>query len=75
MKNLFDSTRIATLFLDNQLRIKRFTSEATKIINLIQSDVGRPVSHIVSNLEQDTLSRDAQEVIGLPGRKGEAGQN
>ena len=63
MKNLFDSTRIATLFLDNQLCIKRFTSEATKIINLIQSDVGRPVSHIVSNLEQDTLSRDAQEVL------------
>ena len=63
MKNLLDSTRIATLFLDNQLRIRRFTSEATKIINLIQSDVGRPVSHIVSNLEQDTLSRDAQEVL------------
>ena len=63
MKNLLDSTRIATLFLDNQLRIRRFTSEATKIINLIQSDVGRPVSHIVGNLEQDTLSRDAQEVL------------
>jgi two-component system, chemotaxis family, CheB/CheR fusion protein len=63
MKNLFDSTKIATLFLDSQLCIKRFTSEATKIINLIQSDVGRPVSHIVSNLEQDTLSRDAQEVL------------
>ena len=63
MKNLLDSTRIATLFLDSQLRIRRFTSEATKIINLIQSDVGRPVNHIVSNLEQDTLSRDAQEVL------------
>ena len=63
MKNLFDSTKIATIFLDSQLCIKRFTSEATRIINLIQSDVGRPVSHIVSNLEQDTLSRDAQEVL------------
>ena len=63
MKNLFDSTKIATIFLDNQLCIKRFTSEATRIINLIQSDVGRPVGHIVSNLEQDTLSRDAQEVL------------
>jgi two-component system, chemotaxis family, CheB/CheR fusion protein len=63
MKNLLDSTKIATIFLDSQLCIKRFTPEATKIINLIQSDVGRPVSHIVSNLEQDTLSRDAQEVL------------
>ena len=63
MKNLLDSTKIATIFLDSQLCIRRFTPEATKIINLIQSDVGRPVSHIVSNLEQDTLSRDAQEVL------------
>jgi two-component system CheB/CheR fusion protein len=63
MKNLLDSTRIATIFLDGQLRIKRFTSEAPKIINLIPSDVGRPVSHIVSNLEDDTLSQDAQQVI------------
>ena len=63
MKNLLDSTKIATIFLDRQLCIKRFTPEATKIINLIQGDVGRPVGHIVSNLEQDTLSRDAQEVL------------
>jgi len=63
MKNLLDSTRIATIFLDGQLRIKRFTSEAPKIINVIPSDVGRPVSHIVSNLEDDTLSQDAQQVI------------
>jgi two-component system CheB/CheR fusion protein len=63
MKNLLDSTKIATIFLDSQLCIKRFTSETAKIINLIPSDVGRPVSHIVSNLEQDTLPRDAQEVL------------
>ena len=63
MKNLFDSTKIATVFLDNQLCIKRFTSEATRIINLIQSDVGRPVSHIASKLEDDTLSTDAQQVL------------
>ena len=63
MKNLLDSTKIATVFLDNQLCIKRFTSEATRIINLVQSDVGRPVSHIASKLEDDTLSTDAQQVL------------
>jgi two-component system CheB/CheR fusion protein len=63
MKNLLDSTRIATVFLDGQLRIKRFTSEATKIINLIQTDVGRPISDIASNIEEDNLSRDAQQVL------------
>ncbi|MGE5303743.1 MAG: PAS domain-containing protein, partial [Alphaproteobacteria bacterium] len=63
MKNLLDSTKIATIFLDNELRVKRFTAEATKIINLIQADVGRPVSDIVSSLEGNTLARDAQQVI------------
>jgi two-component system CheB/CheR fusion protein len=63
MKNLLEGTKIATIFLDNQLRIKRFTSEATKIMNFIQSDIGRPISHIVSNIEEDSLSRDAEQVI------------
>jgi two-component system CheB/CheR fusion protein len=63
MKNLLDSTKIATVFLDNDLRIKRFTSEATRIINLIPGDVGRPIAHVVSNLEQDILAVDAQQVV------------
>ena len=63
MKNLLDSTKIAAVFLDNQLRIKRFTPEATQIVNLISSDLGRPLGHIVNNLEHDTLRDDAQSVI------------
>jgi two-component system CheB/CheR fusion protein len=63
IKNLLDSTKIATIFLDDQLCINRFTSEASKIINLIPGDIGRPISHIVSNLEHVTLSEEAQEVI------------
>jgi two-component system, chemotaxis family, CheB/CheR fusion protein len=63
MKNLLDSTHIATVFLDMQLRIKRFTPDATKIVNLIPSDVDRPLSHIVSNLQQEDLAHDAQTVL------------
>jgi two-component system, chemotaxis family, CheB/CheR fusion protein len=63
MRNLLDSTRIATIFLDRDLRIQRFTSETTRIINLIPSDVGRPINHIVSNLEDDALFENAQQVI------------
>jgi two-component system CheB/CheR fusion protein len=63
MKNLLDSTKIATVFLDSDLRIKRFTSEANKIINLIPSDVGRPIGHIVTNVEKDALAADAQQVL------------
>ena len=62
MKNLLDSTHIATVFLDRQLRIKRFTPDATKIVNLIPSDLGRPLSHIVSNLKWEDLVHDAQVV-------------
>ena len=50
MNNLLAGTGIATVFVDHQLRILRFTPSAAEIINLIAGDVGRPVSHIVSNL-------------------------
>ena len=63
MKNLLDSTRIATVFLDMHLRIKRFTPDATKIVNLIPSDIDRPLSHIASNLQQEDLTHDAQSVL------------
>jgi two-component system CheB/CheR fusion protein len=50
MNNLLAGTGIGTVFVDYQLRILRFTPAASSIINLIHSDVGRPVAHIVSNL-------------------------
>ena len=55
MKNLLDSTQIPTIFLDNNLLIKRFTPYATKIASLIQSDVGRPITDIVLNLQYEDL--------------------
>jgi two-component system, chemotaxis family, CheB/CheR fusion protein len=64
MNNLLAGTGIATVFVDHQLRILRFTPSATKIINLIQTDIGRPVSHIVSNLiDYDKLIEDTQSVL------------
>ena len=64
MNNLLAGTGIATIFVDLQLRILRFTSEATRIINLIASDVQRPVGHIVSNLVgYDSLVADAKAVL------------
>ena len=64
MNNLLAGTGIATLFVDHRLRILRFTPTATRIINLIQSDIGRPVSHIVSNLPgYSSLTADTQTVL------------
>jgi two-component system, chemotaxis family, CheB/CheR fusion protein len=62
VRNLLDNTNIATIFLDTQLRIKRFTPAATKIVNLIPTDIGRPLSHLVSNLEL-SFDTEATEVL------------
>jgi two-component system CheB/CheR fusion protein len=63
MKNLLNSTDIATLFLDNDLKVRRFTTQATKIIKLIPSDVGRPITDLASDLLYPELAADAGEVL------------
>jgi two-component system CheB/CheR fusion protein len=64
MNNLLAGTGIGTIFVDEHLHIQRFTPAVTQIINLIQSDVGRPVGHIVSNLAgYDRLVGDVQAVL------------
>jgi two-component system CheB/CheR fusion protein len=63
MKNLLNRTEIATVFLDDELNIRRFTPEATGIFNLIQSDIGRPISHIVSKLQYDDIVTDVRKVL------------
>ena len=63
LKNLLDSTDIATLFLDNVLCVRRFTSQTSKITKLIPSDVGRPITNIASALLYPELADDAREVL------------
>ena len=64
MNNLLAGTGIGTVFVDHQLRILRFTPAVSTIINLIPSDVGRPVAHIVANLVGYTgLVADVKEVL------------
>ncbi len=63
MKNLLNSTDIATVFLDNDLQVRRFTSGADKIFKLRFGDVGRPLSDITSELVYEDLERDAVEVL------------
>ncbi|TLU83455.1 MAG: PAS domain S-box protein [Chlorobium sp.] len=63
MKNLLNSTDIATLFLDDELNIRRFTTRMTSIIKLIASDIGRPVTDIVTDLDYPALAEDGREVL------------
>ena len=64
MNNLLAGTGIATVFVDHQRRILRFTPTAAEIINLIPGDVGRPVGHLVANLVgYASLVDDVQAVL------------
>lgn len=63
MRNLLESTDIATLFLDDALNVRRFTSPTTRIIKLIASDAGRPLTDLSSDLIYPSLPDDAREVL------------
>ncbi|HWQ10777.1 MAG TPA: CheR family methyltransferase, partial [Holophaga sp.] len=63
MRNLLDATEIATLFLDEQLNVRRFTKGATRLFKLISGDLGRPITDIVNTLDYQELEADIQEVM------------
>lgn len=64
MNNMLAGTGIGTVFVDHDLHIKGFSPAATRVINLIQGDLGRPVNHIASNLiGYDRLEQDLQDVL------------
>jgi two-component system CheB/CheR fusion protein len=63
MKNLLNSTEVATIFLDSDLQVRRFTSGSTKIFKLRPADIGRPLSEIVSDLVYQDISGDAADVL------------
>jgi hypothetical protein len=63
MKNLLESTELTTLFLDNALNVRLFTTGSNKIFKLIRGDVGRPITDIASDLLYSGLADDAREVL------------
>lgn len=63
MKNLLDNIHVGTIFLDQNLIIRRFTRDATQIYRLVASDVGRALSDIKPELEGEDLLDDAHTVL------------
>lgn len=63
MNNLLSSTEMATIFVDNEMRVRRFTPNASRIVNLIPVDIHRPLRHVVSNLTYDGMIGDIQAVL------------
>ncbi len=63
MKNLLNSTEIATLFLDKDLNIRRYTDATTNIIKLRSADIGRPFTDLVSDLQYPDIDSHARQVL------------
>jgi two-component system, chemotaxis family, CheB/CheR fusion protein len=63
LQNLLDSTQIATIFLNPDLTIKRFTPSARHVIHMIPADVGRPLADLVPSLAYERLLDDALDVL------------
>ena len=63
MQNLLNSTEIAILFLDQQLNVRRYTERASKIINVRESDIGRPLSDLTTSLQYPALHEDALQTL------------
>ncbi len=61
--NLLASTDMATIFLDTQLRIKRFTPATVRVLNVIPTDAGRPLSDIVCKVDDPHLIDEARNVL------------
>jgi two-component system CheB/CheR fusion protein len=64
IRSILDHTEIATIVLDKDLCIKRFTPKATEMVNLISSDLGRPIQHIVFNVQPyEKIVEDVRTVL------------
>ncbi|MEO8617708.1 MAG: chemotaxis protein CheB [Luteolibacter sp.] len=63
IKNLLSGTDIATLFLDSNINVRWFAPQMTDLINLVQSDIGRPITDLVSQLDYPDLAKDTREVL------------
>jgi PAS domain S-box-containing protein len=63
LQNLMEATQIGTLFLDRNLRVKRYTPSVRGLFNLIPGDIGRPVAHVTHGLDYEGLGEEAAEVL------------
>ena len=63
LSNLLASTDMATLFLDSDLRIRRFTPATVRLMSLIDSDIGRPISDLAPRVNDPNMVADARDVL------------
>jgi len=63
LNNYFRSTEIGQIFVDKALRIRKFNPAAIQMVNLIETDIGRPIDHISTNIKDYNLAQRIKNVI------------
>jgi two-component system CheB/CheR fusion protein len=63
LKNFLESTQIATVFLDNDMRVMNFTPAIGQVLHLVETDVGRPIAHIKARIPIEELYEDVRRVL------------
>jgi two-component system CheB/CheR fusion protein len=63
LQNFMGATAIATVFLDREMRVMRFTDSASPIFNLIKGDIGRPLSDLQHEIDYPEIAADAATVL------------
>lgn len=63
IKNLLEASQIATIFLDNDLRLRSFTASATEVFHLLDTDIGRPLDHVVTRISYPEIQEDIKGVL------------
>jgi two-component system CheB/CheR fusion protein len=63
LNNYFRSNINGQLFIDNELRLMKFSPGTVKQINLLETDIGRPLSHISTNIKFETIIDDIKKVL------------
>jgi two-component system CheB/CheR fusion protein len=63
IENLFASSDVAVVFLDRELKVKRFTPAASDVFSLVEADAGRPLDHLSTSLDYPELFEDARGVL------------
>src|SRR6185437_8205697 len=67
LNNYFRASDIGQIFVDRDLKIRKFTQEATDIVNITENDIERPISHFSHNLKNIDLPKEINKVINKPG--------
>ncbi|MBV8925641.1 MAG: PAS domain-containing protein [Bradyrhizobium sp.] len=63
LKNFLEATQIATVFLDNDLRVMNFTPAITQVLHLVETDISRPIAHIKARIPIEDLYDDIRKVL------------